>query len=229
MAIWTMTKGEIDQGIRSSYMEATSSGTITYLQSLMISDGINSALQQICMDFGYSRFSFLNSDITISTIENQGHVDLTQMISSIISGTMRIPSEGSTLLPMSLAYIQSVDPDADQTGVPEMYGFDSASDADMFRLQFWPIPDAVYSIRFTARKIVDQDATTDIPSYLMAALKDLSRANAFRDLRLYQEASVFENSYRERKKEIKNALDDGPIHIPRRKSSSRTNLQQRVN
>ena len=229
MAIWTLTKAQIDQNIRASYMKASGADTVTYLEGLMISDGINAALQQICLDFGVNRFSFLNSEQTISTVANQAHVDLSQMVSSIMSGTMRIESEDRILVPMNLAYIKSVDPDAGETGIPEMYGFDAATDADMFRLQFWPIPDAVYSIKFNARKIVDQDATTDIPAYLIAALKDLSKANAFKDLRLYNEAIVFENSYKQRKQDTKHALDhDGPIFIPRYRSSRSSRIQERA-
>ena len=183
----------------------------------------------ICMDYGISRWRFLQAADTEDTTADTSYVDLDENIFNIISGTVRIASENATLAVWDLEAIYQVDPDANETGRPQMYALDSSGTAGIIRMQLWPIPDAVYTIAFVAEKIMDEDSVSSFPPWLHTALKDRSMQLALRDLGFFQEAVVYGLSYQERLKMAKDSQGtDVPMVIRRMGAVISDNLQSRA-
>ena len=202
---------------------------LTYQEKLITSDAINAAMVDICMDYGISRWRFLQAADTEDTTAGTSYVDLDENIFNIISGTVRIAAENVTLSVWDLEAIYQVDPDADQTGVPKMYALDSSGTAGIIRMQLWPIPNNIYTVAFVAEKIMDEDSVSSFPPWLHTALKDRSMQLALRDLGFFQEAVVYGFSYQERLKMAKDSQGtDAPMVIGRAGAIIRDTLQSRA-
>jgi hypothetical protein len=200
-----------------------------YQEKKLISDAINAAMVDIITDYSVTRWQFNTSDYTVATTANTSYVDLTAAVFKVVTGTPRIEADDVTLQLVSLEQIRQMDPGDDQTGRPDYYAIDSSGTAGTIRLELWPIPDAAYTIDYTAEIIMDEDSTTTFPNWLHAALKDKSTENALRDLGLFGEALQFKLSYEERLKHAKGSQGhDAPIAVPRRRIIYRSNIQSRL-
>ncbi len=210
----------------------TSKEILTFKEVHVVSDSINAAMVDICMDYGVSRWRFLQSDATAATVANQAYVNLTASIFNVISGTVRIESENQLLTIIDLESVYGQDPDADHTGLPEMYAFDSsaAGTPDTIRMLLWPIPDGVYTINFVAETIMDEDSVSSFPSYLHGALSDRSKELALRNLGHFGEATHFGLSYEKRLAAAKTSQgSDAPMSIRRMGMQVYSNIQSRAN
>jgi hypothetical protein len=214
MAIWSQTHAKIK--IKIEVLARRLSGqNLTYDERQIVSDAINEALQQICVDRGVSRWRFLQTADTEDTTASTAYVDLDENIYNVISGTVRIASEDKTLEVASIEHIYSTDPDQDDESCPDYYAFDNSTDPETIRLIFKPIPDAVYTISFIAESIVDEDAVTSFPAWMHGMVIDLATSIALRRLAL-GDPEYYYRKYRERRNDAKESQGhDGPQYINR--------------
>jgi hypothetical protein len=220
MATFSLTLAEIQNRIENLLRRLTGSEKISYQDKKTINDAINAAMIDICLDVGIAQWRFIQANDTEDTTSGTAYVDLDENIFNVVSGTVRIASEDVTLNPASLEYIRSIDPDADETGVPEVYALVQSADAETLRMEFYPIPNGTYTVAFTAEVIPDEDSISTFPAWMHACLKDKATANALRDLGLpYID---FERSYKDRKQQNKaHQGHDVPMHINRRRPMAR--------
>jgi hypothetical protein len=215
MAVFSLTKAEVINRIETLLMNLIKRAP-THQESKLISDAFNQALIDLCMDSGISSWRFMRIADTEDTTSGTAYVDLDENIYNVISGTVRIASENTNLAYMSMEYFYSTDPNQDDTGCPAFYGLAASGDAETMRMYFKPIPDATYTIAFTAESIPDEDAISSFPAWTHACLKDKATENALRDLGLADAAVPFALSYTRRKQDNKASQGyDGPIHINR--------------
>lgn len=216
MGVWVQTKAGIINHIETLVRRLTEQESLSYMEKIIVSDAINAAMIDICMDYGVSRWRWLQEDVTVDTVGSQAYVDVDADIFNIISGTVRITAEDWTLSPFDLEVIYSADPGADVVDKPRMYALDSSSDPETIRLQLWPTPNGVYTIAFVAEKIVDEDAVSSFPSYLHAGLQDKATEVALRNLGMAVAALPFERSYEKRKNMAKASQgNDTPRYVNR--------------
>ena len=214
MAIWSQTAAKIK--VKIEVLARRLSGVnLTYDERQIVSDAINEALQQICIDRGVSRWRFLQTADTEDTTASTAYVDLDENIFNVISGTVRIASEDKNLDVASLEYIYSTDPDQDEKGCPRYYAFDNSTDPETIRLIFKPSPDAAYTISFIAESIVDEDGVASFPAWIHGMLTDLSTSIALRRLGL-GDPDYYKREYKERRQDAKASQGhDGPQYVNR--------------
>ncbi len=215
MAIWSQEVADIKVKIEVLVRRLSGKTNLTYDERQIVSDAINEAMQDICIDRGISRWRFLQTADTEDTTAGTAYVDLDENIFNVISGTVRIASEGKTLSVASIEYIYSTDPKQDSQSCPDYYAFDSSGTPETIRLIFKPIPNAVYTISFIAESIVDEDGISSFPAWMHGAIIDLSTSIALRRLGLGDPA-FYKNEYRERKQNAKESQGgDSAQHINR--------------
>lgn len=216
MAVWSLTKQEIINRIETILRRLTGQETPTYQEKKTISDAINAAIVDLCLDAGISRWRFIQTDKTATTVASQQYVDLDANVFNVVSGTVRIEAEDANLYPASLEFIYGSDPDRDDEDEPIWYAFDSSDDAETLRMVFKPIPDAVFTVSFVAEVIPDEDSISSFPSWVHSCLKDKATENALRDLGLFDASIPFKLSYKKRKDDNKASQGhDSPRHINR--------------
>lgn len=215
IAIWSQTVAKVKTKIVALVRNLSGKSTINYEQRQIVSDAINEAMQDICLDRGVSRWRFLTSAVTADTTASTAYVDLTENVYNVVSGTVRIEAENVILLPASLEYIYQADPNRDYEGCPEYYAFDASDDAETMRLVFRPIPDAVYTVAFVAETIIDEDGISSFPAWMHGMLIDLATSIALRRLGL-GDPDFYERKYKKRKQNAKASQGhDGPMYINR--------------
>lgn len=215
MAIWSQTVAEIKVKIEVLVRRLSGKANLTFGERQIVSDAINEAMQDICIDRGISRWRFLQTADTEDTTASTAYVDLDENIFNVISGTVRIPDENVTLEAASIEYIYSTDPDQDDEACPQYYAFHSSGDPETIRLIFKPIPDAVYTVYFIAESIVDEDGISSFPAWMHGAITDLSTSIALRRLGL-GDPDFYERKYKDRKQNAKASQGhDGPQYINR--------------
>ncbi len=214
MAIWAQTVTQVKTKIEV-LVRRLGATTLTYDERQIISDAINEAMQEICVDRGISRWRFLQTADTEDTTAGTAYVDLDENIFNVISGTVRIAADNTVLDAASIEYIYSTDPDQDEQNRPQYYAFHASDDAETIRLIFKPIPDAVYTISFIAESIIDEDGISSFPSWMHSAIIDLATSIALRRLGI-GDPSFYEAQYRKKKQNAKASQGhDGPMHINR--------------
>lgn len=229
MAAWTTTKENITNGIEVYVRRLTDQEKLSFLEKKVVSDSINEAMQAICIDYGISRWRFRTSNQTVDTTAGQNYVDLTADVFNIVSGTVRIVAENSTLAPWDIEAIYSADPDGDQTGRPQMYALDSSGTANIIRLLLWPEPDAVFTISYTAELMVDEDNVSSFPPWMHTALKAKSFQLALEDLGMAEEGFAFERRYDTALAQNKASQgNDGPQAVRRVQVIYHSNFQSRA-
>lgn len=215
MAVFSQTVAKVKTKIEVLVRRLSGKTNLTYDERQIVSDAINEAMQEICIDRGISRWRFLQTADTEDTTASTAYVDLDENIFNVISGTVRIASEDKILQVASLEYIYSTDPDQDDESCPDYYAFDSSGDPETIRLIFKPIPDAVYTISFIAESIVDEDSISSFPAWMHGAIIDLSTSIALRRLGL-GDPSFYEQQYNKRRQNAKASQGhDGAMHINR--------------
>lgn len=214
MAIWSQTHAKIKVKIEV-LVRRLSGANLTYDERQIVSDAINEALQQICLDRGVSRWRFLQSADTEDTTASTAYVDLDENIYNVISGTVRIASEDKNLEYASLEYIYSTDPNQDDEASPDYYSFDNSTDPETIRMIFKPIPDGAYTVSFIAESIVDEDGIASFPAWMHGMVIDLSTSIALRRLGL-GDPDYYYRAYRDRRNDAKASQGhDGPQYINR--------------
>jgi len=216
VALWALTKAEVVNGIEVILRRLSGRETPTYYEKRVIENAFNTAIVDICLDAGVSRWRFIQADETVDLTGGTRYADLDADIFNVISDTVRITSEDVNLYPNTLEFIYSTDPDGDEEGLPRWYALDSSTDPETIRMVFKPIPDAAYTVSFVAETIPDEDSISSLPSWMHGLLKDKATENALRDLG-YANASIpFNLSYRQRKQDNKASQGmDTPQHIRR--------------
>lgn len=216
MAIWSLSKAEVINGIEVIFRRLSGRENPTYQEKKTIENAFNAAIVDICLDAGVSRWRFIQADETVDLTGGVQYADLDANIFNVISGTVRIASENVNLYPATLEFIYSTDPNMDEEGPPRRYALDSSSDPETIRMVFKPIPNADYIVSFVAETIPDEDAISSLPAWMHGLLKDKATENALRDLG-YANASIpFNLSYRQRKQDNKASQgSDAPQHIRR--------------
>jgi hypothetical protein len=228
IAVWSLTKAEIQNNIETLVRRLSGQENLSYQERQSTSDAINAAMMDICLDYGISRWRFMQSDVTATTTASTSYVDLDENVFNVISGTVRIESEDRTLSAWDLEAIYQADPEGDETGVPQRYALDSSGTANTMRMQFWPIPNAAYTVSFVAETIMDEDSVSSFPSWLHAALKDRATQLALRDLGFFQQSMIYAASYQERLKMAKASQgSDAPMAIRRVGTIIKDNIQSR--
>jgi hypothetical protein len=216
MSIFSQTKADITQRIETLLRRLMNKESFSYLEKKIISDAINMAMQDVCLDSGVSRWRFLQENDTIDTVPGTSYVDLDANVFNVISDTVRIVNDQTLLYYTELEDIYSTDPGAQQIGRPQFYALDSSSDPETIRLKLWPTPDAVYTISLVQEKIIELDGISSFPSWMHSLLSDKAKENTLRDFGFFVESEVFKNSYTDRKNNAKISQGhDGAQHIRR--------------
>jgi len=211
--MWSTTKAKIQQRIEGMVSRRTGESTLSYVDKLIVSDAINTAMVELCTQTGLGLNHPRLVDITASTTAGTNYVDLSTDVLCIIEGTVRIEAEDSRLASMSLADFYAIDPGEDSQGTPTLYSLGYSGTTP--RLFLRDIPDAVYTIALTTKKIVDEDSISSFPGWFHPMIKSLATAQAFGDLNL--DPTFHYGQYRKQLQDVKDTLegDMGPRHIQR--------------
>ena len=209
--MWTTTKAQIQQRIESMVSRRTGDSALSFVEKLIISDAVNSALIEICTQTGISHLGPVIEDTTADTTANTNYVDLDSSVVSIVEGTVRIEAEDARLSSMSLSDFYAIDPGEDATGMPSLYCLSSSDTTP--RLLLRDTPDASYTIALTVKKIVDENSISSFPGWMHPLLRTLSIANAFSDLNL--NPTIHMIKYKKLLADVKDTIggDLGPRHI----------------
>jgi len=229
MSIWTTTKRNMVNRIETLIKRLQDSDEVSYGERLVISDAINEAMIDMCMDYKVDHWRFLQTDATVATVADQGYVDLDSGVFNVVPGTVRIGND-KVLLGTGLNQLFDADPELTVTGKPNTYFLDGSAAADQIRLALWPKPDAVYTMKFKAETIVEAEDISAFPNTLLGALSDKSREISLRNLGFDQNALSFGRSYRDRLMNFKgNSGSNAPRNIQRRQNVRSEQLQSRAN
>jgi len=210
---WSTTKAKMQQRIEGMVSRRTGESTLSYVEKLIVSDAINTAMVEICTQSGLGMNHPRFDDITATTTASTNYVDLSADVLSIVEGTVRIEAESTRLSSMSLSDFYAIDPGEDATGTPTLYCLSYSGTTP--RLFLRDTPDAVYTIAMTTKKIVDENSISSFPNWFHPMLKSLATATALGDLNL--DPTLHYGQYKKQLQDVKDTMggDLGPRHIQR--------------
>lgn len=216
MAVWSATKATIKRNIESIAKRALNVASLTQDDSLIISDCINLAMQDLCQQRGISNWRFLTRPLVATTTPNVNYVDLTPNVHRVKDGTVRLVGEDVSMIHVSTEWIADRTTSNMATGVPTHYAFVQSGDPETLRMRLWPTPDAAYNISYEGEMVVEQDGVSAFPSWLHGLVAAQAIVLALEAFGLPQLAALYERRYEER---LQNAYNSergtGPIHIRR--------------
>lgn len=213
MSVWTSTYDKILNSISFLYQRASAKEQVSFQERQIIGDAVNEALVQVLVSRGVDRWNFNLSHQTATLTGGSREVTLPQGTLSVLSGTVRIPSEKITLYPTNLECVLGSDPSNEVDGIPIFYAFDSTTDPNNPKLLVAPVPNRDFDLSFSVERLTDKDATSSFPVYLHGPVTDLATAIAMRRLG-FGNPSLYEAAYRDGEMNANNKLgDDGPMHI----------------
>jgi hypothetical protein len=230
MSMWSLTKSELTDRIKTLIRRLSGNPTITYLEAKVISDSINQAALDLAMELGVSRWRILNRHITTTTTTATQYADLSGNVIKVVQDTVRIETENIILLPATLEVVLQYNGDGSNTGVPVYYALDvNPSDPTVTRIQFAPVPDSIYTVDMMVSLLPDADDIDTYPAWFYPTLMDKAMANSLRNLGHLNEAMGFDDSYRRRKRQLRELeLPDGPIVISRPNRARSSGLESRI-
>jgi hypothetical protein len=210
------TVNEIVSEIQQLHRNVTGRSELAALERDIIQSAIIDAYQFVLLEYGVARFRFDEIEIEMTTVAAQNYVDLDEFVYGLKGGSVRIPDERNSLGIIDEAKIFLVDPGADSDGIPYAYAYGSSGDPNILRVIFYPIPDAVYTIKAKAYKYPENEIT-EFPAELMSAIKYKSKSLAFLGLGLSQLQPGFERAYEQIVAKVKDGYDgDEAKHIQKR-------------
>lgn len=199
----------------------------TINEKQIIEDSVQEAVHQITTEPGIGPLRFTRNDVTVSTVPGQSYIDLPEGALTIVSGTVRIPEQGTPLFIASTEWIHSIDPKGDLTGMPVAYAINNSGNPDIIRLTLYPTPGAVYQIALQAENLFDVD--DNFPVWITGPLTDLATAIAMRRLS-FGMPTTYEYAYEQGLRRIKDKQGyDGPLYIDRHTGYRQSDLQRRAN
>lgn len=219
MSVFALTKAQIKQRIET-LVRRLKNGDLTYLERELIDDAIELAAVDMCGDYHVNRFDFAQRVETATTVAGNDTItiacaDDTWSPLSIRNAGFVIVDPPTSLSPMTPESAITLALLATDTGLPKYYSVSrTTTSSDTMTIKLIPTPDKVYSIKITLNTIIDADAASDFPVFMLGAFKDKATENALRDLGHLNESMAYAASYDRRLASVSGNYD-GPQFIPR--------------
>ena len=228
MASYSQTIAQIQDTITVLFRNMTGKSNPTYLERTIIQNSCNEAMQQLVTERGVEAWHFLRTRINVTTAAAQAYVDIDEDVVKIVTGSVTIPDEQYNLGLSSLEWIRSIDPEAEDDGIPAIYALISSGDPDVTRLQLYPIPDAAYVIYMDVEKLVSADGNTEFPTWYTGPITDLATSIMMRRLGFGNPMLYYDAYMNSLYNIVDNLNGDGPIGVQKSHQGYRSDLQRRA-
>lgn len=210
------TINEIRHEMETLFRNVAGRPELTANEADIVDAAIIDAFQEVLLEYGMEDFRFQEVSATVDTTSGTRYVDLDEYIYRVVPGSLRVSGQSTVLSLIDEQEIFALDPDLESTGLPQRYARAVSDDPNVMRLILYPIPDAAYTLNFTALKY-PSDAITNFPIALCSAIKYKAKGLACMQLGIGQLKPQFDAAYENIITKVKDSYQAGtPKHVGRR-------------
>ena len=214
---WSRTVSQLEETMRVVFRRLSGKDNPSYGENLTLKSGMNQGMVELAADMRRHNFKFMESATTVLTTSGTEYVDLSDNVFAIVPGTVRISSEDVVLYPISVAAVNAIDPDRDESDVPATYWLEGASgNAEAMSIHFLPTPNGAYTVQMQVLTFPTADVVTGFPSIMAGLIKDKALSIALPDLGFFQEGEFYRVRASDAVTSMKKVYDDmQPEYIKR--------------